>query len=92
MERLDELKGYIAALPDDIQSILLPVLQEIVYEEELLSKFRANPRTKTNAAMYKAYRQTKQLYQNDVKMLLWQLRQNETSAADELLAVLSEYE
>lgn len=92
MERLDELKGYIAALPDDIQSILLPVLQEIVYEEELLAKFRANPRTKTNAAMYKAYRQTKQLYQNDVKMLLWQLRQNETSAADELLAVLSEYE
>jgi hypothetical protein len=92
MSRLDELKTYIAALPDDIQSILLPVLQEIVYEEELLAKFRANPKTKTNAAMYKAYRQTKQLYQNDVKMLLWQLRQNETSAADDLLAKLAEFE
>lgn len=92
MSRLEELKTYIAALPDDIQSVLSPVLQDIVYEEEMLAKFRANPKTKTNAAMYKAYRQTKQLYQNDVKLLLWQLRQNETSAADDLLARLSEFE
>lgn len=92
MERLAELKSYIAALPEDIQAILLPVLEDIVYEEDLLRKFRENPRTKTNAAMNKAYRQTKQLYQTDVKMLLWQLRQNETSAADELLSVLREYE
>lgn len=92
MTRLEQLKSYIAVLPDDIQSILLPVLQEIVYEEELLTKFRTNPKTKSNAAMYKAYRQTKQLYQNDVKMLLWQLRQNETSAADDLLAKLAEFE
>ena len=92
MSRLDELKTYIAALPDDIQAILLPVLHDIVYEEELLAKFRANPKTKTNAAMYKVYRQTKQLYQTDVKMLLWQLRQNETSAADDLLAKLAEFE
>ena len=92
MTRLEQLKSYIAVLPEDIQSILLPVLQEIVFEEELLTKFRANPKTKTNAAMYKAYRQTKQLYQNDVKMLLWQLRQNETSAADDLLAKLAEFE
>jgi hypothetical protein len=92
LTRLEQLKSYIAVLPDDIQSILLPVLQEIVYEEELLTKFRTNPKTKSNAAMYKAYRQTKQLYQNDVKMLLWQLRQNETSAADDLLAKLSEFE
>ncbi len=92
MTRLDELKGYIAALPADIQAILLPLLQDIVYEEEMLQKFRDNPKTKTNAAMYKAYRQTKQLYQTDVKMLLWQLRQNETSAADSLLAMLKEFE
>lgn len=92
MGRFEELKGYISPLPDDIQAILLPVLRDIVYEEELLQKFRENPRTKTNAAMNKAYRQTKQLYNNDLKMLLWQLRQNETSAADELLSVLSEYE
>lgn len=92
MERFEELKSYIAALPDDIQAILTPVLRDIVYEEEMLAKFRANPRTKTNAAMYKAYRQTKQLYQNDIKLLLWQLRQNETSAADDLLAKLAEFE
>ena len=92
MGRYEELKGYIAALSADIQAILSPVLQDIVYEEEMLKKLRENPRTKTNAAMYKAYRQTKQLYQNDVKMLLWQLRQNETSAADDLLSKLSEFE
>ena len=84
MERLEQLKGYISALPDDIQAILQPVLQDIV--------FRENPRTKTNAAMNKAYRQTKQLYQADIKLLLWQLRQNETSAADELLSRLAEFE
>ena len=92
MTRFEELKSYIAALPADIQSILTPVLHDIVYEEEALRKFRANPRTQSNAAMYKAYRQTKQIYQNDIKMLLWQLRQNETSAADDLLAKLSEFE
>ena len=92
MTRFEELKSYIAVLPDDIQAILTPVLRDIVYEEELLQKFRNNPRTKTNAAMNKAYRQTKQLYQNDIKLLLWQLRQNETSAADDLLAKLSEFE
>lgn len=92
MSRLDELKSYIAPLPDDIKAILTPVLQEIVYEEELLQKYRNNPKTKSNAAMNKAYRQTKQLYQADIKLLLWQLRQNETSAADELLAKLSEFE
>jgi len=92
MDRLEELKTYIAALPADIQAILLPLLHDIVYEEQMLQKFRDNPKTKTNAAMYKAYRQTKQLYQTDVKMLLWQLRQNETSAADDLLSRLAEFE
>ena len=92
MERFEELKSYIAALPADIQAILTPVLRDIVYAEEMLQKFRDNPKTKSNAAMYKAYRQTKQIYQNDIKMLLWQLRQNETSAADDLLAKLAEFE
>ena len=92
MTRFEELKKYIAVLPDDIQAILIPVLHDIVYEEEVLQKFRDNPKTKTNAAMYKAYRQTKQIYQADIKLILWQLRQNETSAADELLAKLSEFE
>lgn len=92
MGRFEDLKSYIAALPDDIQAILLPVLRDIVYEEEMLQKFRDNPRTKTNAAMNKAYRQTKQIYQADIKMLLWQLRQNETSAADDLLKKLAEFE
>lgn len=92
MTRLEELKSYIAALPDDIQAILLPLLEDIVFEEEMLRKFRNNPKTKTNAAMNKAYRQTKQLYQADIKLLLWQLRQNETSAADDLLNKLREFE
>lgn len=92
MTRFEELKGYISVLPEDIQAILLPVLKDIVYEEEMLQKFRDNPRTKTNAAMNKAYRQMKQLYQTDIKMLLWQLRQNETSAADDLIARLAEFE
>lgn len=92
MTRFEELKSYISALPEDIQAVITPVLHDIVYEEEMLRKFRDNPRTKTNAAMYKAYRQTKQLYQTDIKLLLWQLRQNEASAADELLAKLAEFE
>lgn len=92
MTRLEELKSYIEVLTDDIQKILLPLLEDIVFEEEMLQKFRNNPKTKTNAAMNKAYRQTKQLYQADIKLLLWQLRQNETSAADDLLKKLSEFE
>lgn len=92
MTRFEELKSYIEPLPADIQAILLPTLRDIVDEEEQLQKFRENPKTKTNAAHYKMYRQTKQLYQSDIKLLLWQLRQNETSAADELLAKLKDFE
>ena len=92
MTRVEELKSYISALPDDIQAILTPALKDIVNEEEMLGKFRDNPKTKTNAPMYKAYRQTKQIYQADLKMILWQLRQNETSAADDLLSRLAEFE
>ena len=92
MGRFEELKSYISALPDDIQAILMPLLHDIVFEENMLQKFRDNPKTKTNAAMNKAYRQTKQLYQADLKMLLWQLRQNEASAADDILAKLSDFE
>lgn len=92
MTRLEELQSYIAPLSGEIQAILTPLLRDIAYEEELLQKYRDNPRTKTNAAMNKAYRQTKQLYQADVKLLLWQLKQNETSAADELLEKLREFE
>ena len=55
MSRFEELKSYIAALPADIQAILTPVLHDIVYAEEMLQKFRDNPKTKSNAAMYKAY-------------------------------------
>lgn len=92
MTRLDELKTLIAPLSGDIQAILTPLLEDIAYLEDMLKKFRNNPKTKTNAAMNKAYRQTKQLYQADLKLLLWQLRQNETSAADELLERLKEFE
>ena len=92
MNRVEELKTYISPLPADIQAILTPLISDIAYNEELLQKFRDNPKTKSNAAMNKAYRQTKQLYQADIKLLLWQLRQNETSAADDLLAKLSEFE
>lgn len=92
MDRLEQLKSYIKPLPEDIQAILTPLLDDIVYQEELLQKYRRNPKTKTNAAMNKAYRQTKQLYQADIKLLLWQLRQNETSAADDLLERLKEFE
>ncbi len=92
MTRLEELKTFIEELPADIKAILTPVLSDIVYEEELLKKFRNNPKTKTNAAMNKAYRQTKQIYHADLKLLLWQLRQNEASAAEELIKKLSEFE
>lgn len=92
MDRLRELEMLCAPLSAEIQTAIYPLLKDIVYEEEMLRKFRDNPKTKTNAAMYKAYRQTKQIYQADIKLLLWQLRQNETSAADALLAKLSEFE
>jgi hypothetical protein len=92
MDRLTELQTYCAPLSGEIQAIITPLLKDIVYLEEMLRKFRDNPKTKTNAAMYKAYRQTKQLYHADIKLLLWQLRQNETSAADDLLAKLAEFE
>ena len=92
MDRLTELKTLCAPLSADIQKVVTPLLSDIVYAEEMLCKFRDNPKTKTNAAMYKAYRQTKQIYQTDIKTLLWLLRQNETSAADDLLKKLAEFE
>lgn len=92
MTRLEELEKLCEPLSAEIQAAIYPLLKDIVYEEEMLRKFRDNPKTKTNAAMNKAYRQTKQIYNADLKILLWQLRQNETSAADDLLKRLAEFE
>lgn len=92
MITLEELQKICEPLPDDVKTIISPILDDIRFESELLDMYKQDERTKKSPSMQKAYRQTMQTFQQNIKIVLWQLRNNETSSADELLNRLKEFE
>ena len=88
----DTLMDICSALPDEIKTALEPTFRNIEFETKALDALRKDSRTVSNPAMKKAFRDLTQTYQQDIKLVLWQLRNNETSTADELLSVLRNFE
>ena len=88
----DTLMDICSALPDEIKTALEPTFRNIEFETKALDELRKDSRTVSNPARKKAFRDITQTYQQDIKLVLWQLRNNETSAADELFARLKEFE
>ena len=101
MERLQELNDIIAKIDDEQSMVLKPLICDIVFMEKKLVELRNMPhirvhpkdrtRQETTAAG-KQYKETMQAYLNAVKVVLTALYRNESSAADELIERLKEFE
>lgn len=101
MKRLEELKKICKKLDEDKQLAIIPLLTEIVFMETRLEELRKLPHIKihpndpTKQAITpagKQYKETVQGYLNALKVLMTALYRVESSAADELLSKLKEFD
>ena len=100
-ERLAELKAIFEKVDADKAAVVSPLLPQVVFMEERLEALRAvphirihpkNPARQEVTAAGKQYKETMQAYNNTIKVLLMVLYRTESSAADELLEKLKEFE
>lgn len=99
--RLEILNEAAKKLDEDRKAFIIPLLSEIAFMEEKLKTLKAMPyivahpknpnRVKTTDAA-KQYKETMQIYLGAVKTVLTALYKIESSAADELMARLQEFE
>lgn len=101
MSRLDDLKEIAEALPDEQKNIIAPLLSDIDFMESRLASLRALPHIKVHpkdpskqriTPAGKQYKEVMQSYLNAIKVIISALNKTETSAADELLKKLEEFE
>lgn len=101
MSRLDDLKEIAEALPDEQKNIIAPLLSDIDFMETRLASLRALPHIKVHpkdpskqriTPAGKQYKEVMQSYLNAMKVIISALNKTETSAADELLKKLEEFE
>lgn len=101
MERLQQLEEITNKLEPDRQAMIKPLLADIVFMERRLDELRQlphirihpkNPARQETTPAGKQYKETMQAYLNAVKVIMTALYKTETSAADELLERLKEFE
>lgn len=101
MSRLDNLKEIAEALPAEQKNIITPLLSDIDFMETRLAVLRALPHIKVHpkdpsrqriTPAGKQYKEMMQSYLNAMKVIISALNKTETSAADELLKKLEEFE
>lgn len=101
MARRDELQQLFAEIDAEKQKVIAPLFNDIVFMEGRLEELRKLPhirihpkdssRQETTAAG-KQYKEIMQTYLNALKVLLTMLYRTESSAADDLIKKLSEFE
>lgn len=101
MSRLDDLKEIAEALPAEQKNIIAPLLSDIDFMETRLASLRALPHIKVHpkdpskqriTPAGKQYKEVMQSYLNAIKVIISALNKTETSAADELMKKLEEFE
>lgn len=101
MERLEELEKICKKLDSEKQCVLFPLLTEIVFMEKRLVELRKLPHIRVHpednskqvtTPAGKQYKETVQAYLNAIKVLMTALYRVESSAADELMSKLSEFD
>lgn len=101
MNRQKELKEIVSKLDEDKRKVLAPLLIDIEFLEGRLEELRRLPHirvdTKNPAKQQitpagKQYKEMMQSYINAVKVIVSALNKVESSAADELLERLKEFE
>lgn len=101
-QRLIFLRDSLQCLDEEKKVVLMPLLTDVVFMEEKLHSLREMPHIRVHAsdparqettAAGKQYKETMQAYLNAVKLLMMALyRAGGSSAADELLQKLQEFE
>lgn len=91
MLTVKKLNEICAALPKEVKAALQPTFENIEFETGLIDKIKSDKYFAMNRVMQKEYRQMSQTYQQDIKLVLWAMRQNETSSAEELMNMLKEF-
>lgn len=101
MERIEQLQEITSKLNNDQQAIIQPLLGEITFMEKRLDELRRLPHLRIHpkdparqqvTPAGKQYKETMQAYLNAIKVIMTALSRNDTSAADELLTKLQEFE
>lgn len=101
MTRLEELSEITGKLGEEQQAIVQPLLIDIAFMEDKLADLRKlphirvhpkNPARQEVTPAGKQYKETMQSYLNAVKVIMTALNRNDTSAADELLSKLEEFQ
>ena len=101
MTRIEQLQAICDKLDDDKKTVISPLITEISFMESRLDDLRQLPHIRThpkNPARQettpagKQYKETMQTYINAVKVIMTALYKTDTSAADELLEKLKEFE
>lgn len=100
-KRKSELNKILEKVDEDKRTAVAQLLEEVVFLEEQLTELRGLPMIRrhprdpshvkrTEAA--KMYKETMQSYKDAVRILLSVLNKVETSAQDELLSMLKQFE
>lgn len=101
MTRFEQLCEITGKLGEQQQAIIKPLLEDIVFMEARLCELRKlphlrvhpkNPARQEVTPAGKQYKETMQSYLNAVKVILTALNRNDTSAADELISKLEEFQ
>ena len=101
MDRLTQLQEIFNSIDDDKKQVIEPLIVDVVYMEERLAELKAlphirvdkkNPMRQEATPAFKQWKELQQQYLNAVKILLTALYRVESSAADELMKKLAEFE
>ena len=101
MERLQQLQEICSRLDDDKRAVISPLLIEVDFMERRLAELRSLPHIRIHpkdrarqevTPAGKQYKETMQSYLTAIKTILAALYKTDTSAADELLERLKEFE
>lgn len=101
MERLQQLQEICSKLDDDKKAVISPLLVDVAFMEGRLAELRQlphlrihpkNPERQEITPAGKQYKETMQAYLNATKVIMSALYRIDTSAADELLTRLQEFE
>lgn len=101
MEREETLKDIFKDVDENEKQLIDPLLEEVIYLEEQMKYLRTLPQIKihpTNNSIQrkteaaKLYKEYSQSYMNAIRILLGVLHKVDSSAQDELLKRLAEFE
>ena len=101
MSRKEKLLEILANIGEDQLELIMPMIDEVVFLEERMTELKKLPFVSVHpkhkgimrqTAAAKQYKECSQSYMNAIRILLSLLSKNDTSAIDELMNKLSEFE